>query len=278
MKTLFIVLFLIGTSLSQVHAQSMDFNYHRDFKNILEQTQNPKSDLNYDKLFPRYWNDDTTLTHYEMLALLIGFTSSEHFRPYSYLSTERWIYDLNEEEKFDEAIAACDSFLSFVPFSQRALYEKAYAFHRLEQKDSSKAYFKKFERIMVAMIESGDGLTPETAHFSLGPTDGQNLIRKVYRAGIGTMGSGSDEHGNFVDILEMVWEDKDTGERRSRDLFFQIQHATNTMFADFDMDSLDLDGFDNLDGAKKDEEDEEDAKEGKEKEKVKKKKGKKKKK
>jgi len=51
------------------------------------------------------------------------------------------------------------------------------------------------------------------------------------------MGSGSDKNGNFVDILEMKWTD-DSGEQQTRNLYFQIQHATNTMFGDMNLDSL----------------------------------------
>ena len=87
---------------------------------------------------------------------------------------------------------------------------------------------------MHAMYNSGEGTSPDSAFFSLGPADGQNFIRKLLQSSIGVMGSGRDSHGNFVDILEMVWEDNETGEKRSRTLYFQIQHATSTMFDGLD--------------------------------------------
>jgi len=105
------------------------------------------------------------------------------------------------------------------------------------RKDEADKYSWMFHKIMSAMYHSGDGITPETAHFSLGPADGQNFIHKFIRADIGTMGSGSDKNGNFVDILEMKWTD-DSGEQQTRNLYFQIQHATNTMFGDMNLDSL----------------------------------------
>lgn len=217
--------------------QEFEFDYHSNYDKILKQTNDSKNNLHYDKLLKRFQNNDTTLTDFEVLALLIGFTDDEHFKPYSYLSIERDIYSLNGGGKFEEALAKCDSFLMHVPLSQQAIIEKSYACHKLGQADSARHYMTQFGRIMDAMARSGDGLTAETAYFSLGPVDGQNFIQKYTASGIGTMGSGSDKHGNFVDILEATWEDEESGEKKSRMLYFQIQHATSTMFGDLDKKS-----------------------------------------
>ena len=48
------------------------------------------------------------------------------------------------------------------------------------------------------------------------------------------MGSGEDENGNFLDILTM--KDKETEEEKT--LYFIIQHATNTMFSEEDMEKM----------------------------------------
>lgn len=218
--------------------QKFEFDYQKDYKNILKQTIDTSSHLNYDTLLARFQSNDTSLTDFNVLTLLIGFTNNEHFKPYSYLTTEREIYALNDRGDFEGAIAVSDSFLRYVPVSQQALIEKSYAFYKLGQKDSAQHYLWQCKRILRAMYESGDGLTPETAFFALGPADGQNFVRKHLGSSIGSMGSGRDKYGNFVDILEMVWEDKETGERRSRELYFQIEHASNTMFGDLNLDEL----------------------------------------
>jgi hypothetical protein len=75
------------------------------------------------------------------------------------------------------------------------------------------------------MYFSGDGTTIETPAFALGPADGQDFIYKVVDADIGTMGSGRDKNGNFIDILEAKFEN---GKRMN--LYFIIQHATDKMF------------------------------------------------
>lgn len=229
--TTFILLFA-----SAAFGQKFEFDYHTDFPTILEQTKNSKHDYHYDKLLKRFQSNDTTMTDFEVLALLIGFTDNEHFKPYAYISTEREIYDLNGKGKFKESLAMSDSFLVHVPVSQQALIEKSYSHYKLDQLDSAQFYMTQFRRIMDAMGQSGDGLTPETGVFALGPADGQNFIKKYIVSDIGTMGSGRDKHGNFVDILEAVWEDEETGEPQKRNIYFQIQHATNTMFSDMNFD------------------------------------------
>lgn len=231
MRQLVIILSLFVSV--NVFGQEFKFNYHKDYERILALTNDTSSKPYYEKLLARFQNNDTTLTDYEVLALLIGFTEDEHYKPYSYLTIERKIYALNGNGEYQAAISKCDSFLLKIPLSQQALIEKSYSYYKLGQQDSADNYMWKFSKIMNAMGQSGDGLSPETAFFSLGPADGQNFIRKHLRGKIGTMGSGSDKHGNFVDILEMTWEDPKNGKNKKRDLYFQIQHASKTMFDDF---------------------------------------------
>jgi hypothetical protein len=221
------------------YGQKFKFDYHKDYAKILERTNDSTDLLYYDKLLTRFELSDSTITDYEVLALLIGFTDNEYFKPYSYFMTEKDIYALNGNGKYEEALAMCDSFLVFVPVSQVALIEKSYAFYKLGQKDSSEVYGQKFDRIMNAMRNSGDGLTPETAFFALGPADGQNFVRKRLSSGIGTMGSGRDKYDNFVDILEATWEDEKSNEKKTLTLYFQIEHAVKTMFGDLNFDDLD---------------------------------------
>ena len=237
MRQILSVLFL--TASLTAFGQEFEFDYHKDYEKILSQTNDTSSNLSYNKLLQRFEDNDTTLTDFEVLALLIGFTDNEHFKPYSYLTTEREIYSLNGNGKYEKALLMCDSFLVKVPVSQQALIEKSYSYHKLGQADSAQYYMWKFSRIMEAMAQSGDGFKPETAFFSLGPADGQNFIKKYLSSSIGTMGSGRDKHGNFVDILEVIWEDEESGEQQSKSLYFQIEHASKTMFGDLNFENLD---------------------------------------
>lgn len=233
-----LILIILTASLNSF-GQEFDFDYHKDYKKVLAQTNDTSSHLNYNKLLKRFQKNDTTLTDFEVLALLIGFTDNEHYKPYSYLTTEREIYSLNGKGKYEKALSMCDSFLVNVPVSQQALIEKSYSYHKLGHADSAQYYMWQFRRIMKAMAQSGDGLTPETAFFSLGPADGQNFIIKYLSSDIGSMGSGRDKYGNSVDILETTWKDKESGEQKSRVLYFQIEHASKTMFEDLNFENPD---------------------------------------
>lgn len=217
-------LLLLITTGQIVYGQTT-FNYKDDFKKVLNKTKDPNNNLSYEKLLKRFSANDTTLTDFEVLALLIGFTDKPEYKPYDDLRTEREIYKLNGEKKYQEGLDKANDFLKTHPVSLKALFEKSYSFHKLEQKDSAEYYMYQGQRIFKAMYFSGNGKTKDTPTFALGPADGQDYIYKFVGADIGTMGSGSDKNGNFLDILEAKFEDGQTVT-----LYFIIQHATDKMF------------------------------------------------
>ena len=227
------LLLLLATG--QIAIGQTTFNYKDDFKKVIAKTKDTNDNLSYDKLLKRFSVNDTTLTDFEVLALLIGFTDKPDFKPYADLSIERKIYDINGDGKFKEALDSANIFLQTHPFSVKVLFEKGYSFHKLGQEDSASFYTDKGQRIFQAMHFSGNGTTPETPTFALGPADGQDYIRKYVRAKIGTMGSGRDKNGNFLDILEVVPKDGSA----SYSLYFIIQHATDKMFSEDELKMFD---------------------------------------
>ena len=228
-KTIGLFLLLIS---GQIAIGQTSFNYKDDFKKVLAKTKDQNDNLSFDKLLKRFTSNDTTMTNFEVLALLIGFTDKPEFKPYADLDKEREIYKLNGEGKFQEAIDSASKFLEKHPVNQQAIIEISYSYHKLENKDSSDLYMYQFRRIMKAMDFSGDG--KKIPIFALGPADGQNYIRKYLSAKTGSMGSGSDKNGNFLDILEAKYKDG-----FSESLNFIIQHATDKMFTEDEMKILD---------------------------------------
>src|SRR5260221_12619510 len=95
-----VLIVILTMSMRHTDAQSFEFNYNRDFKKILSETNDPANNLYYEKLVQRFKSNDTTFTNYQILALLIGFTDNVHFKPYDYLSIERRIYSLNGDGKY----------------------------------------------------------------------------------------------------------------------------------------------------------------------------------
>lgn len=227
----FLTSILLITTFS-VFGQST-FNYQTDYKKILEKTKEPKENLYYGKQLKRFEINDTTLTNYEILALLIGFTDKKEYKPYVDLDIEREIYKLNGEKKYQDALKKGLSFIKTHPFSVKTLFEIAYSYHKLNQEDKAEFYVHKGRKIFEAMYFSGNGKTPESPTFSLGPGDGQDYIHKFVGADIGTMGSGHDKNGNFLDILDAKFEDGTIVK-----LYFIIQHATNKMFSSDEMNSI----------------------------------------
>lgn len=228
-KTFGLLLFITAGQI--VYGQTT-FKYQKNFKTILEKTKDPNDQLAYEKLLKRFTSNDTSLTDFEVLALLIGFTDKPEYKPYNYLSKEREIYKLNGEGKFQEALDSANVFLQKHPVSQQAIIEKSYSYYKLDNKDSADFYRYQFRRIMQAMDFSGDG--KDNPIFALGPADGQNYIQKYLAAKVGLMGSGRDKNGNFLGMLEAIYKDS-----TSEKLYFIIQHATNKMFSEEELKMFD---------------------------------------
>ncbi|QOW10246.1 DUF4919 domain-containing protein [Kaistella flava (ex Peng et al. 2021)] len=202
-----------------------NFTYKKDFDLILKESKDKKSDLYYPNLLAKYNKIDSTLTDKEMLAMLISYTEDKNYKPYQDFNFGRKLYKLNEESKFAEVIKTGDAFLAKHPFDLKTLFEVSYAYHQTNKQQEADNYLQKAGFIFGAMFYSGDGMTIENPAFALNPSDGQDFIRKFIGAGIGTMGSGRDENGYFMDMLEAKF---DNGETHT--LYFIIPHATKKMF------------------------------------------------
>lgn len=224
-RTIITVGLLLLIATNQIAFGQSTFNYKDDFQKILTKTKDNNDILSYDKLLKRFRINDTTLTDYEVLALLIGFTDKPDYKPYKDSSTEREIFKLNGEKKYKEGLELGQKFIKTHPLSIKTLFEIAYSYHILKQEDSAKYYLYQGQRIFKAMYFSGDGKSKETPTFALGPADGQDYMYKFVGADIGTMGSGRDKDHNFLDMLEAKFDDG-----RTMTLYFIIQHATNKMF------------------------------------------------
>jgi hypothetical protein len=232
---------LILVFISFANGQEI-FNYQNDFAKILARTKEPKDNLAYEKLLNRFTRNDSTLSDFEVLALLIGFTDKPAYKPYQDLDKEREIYQLNGDGKFKEGLALANEFLATHPLSVKTLFEKSYSFYKTEQQDSADFYMKMGHRIFKAMWFSGNGKTKETPTFALGPADGQDYIGKFIGEKIGQMGSGRDKNGNFLDMLEVQYEDGATVQ-----LYFIIEHAKRKMFTEEEkkqMEEMDKKGKD----------------------------------
>ena len=101
MRTVFAaILLLVNTATFSQPA----FEYKRDFKPFMEQSQDRQSPLYYQKLLVRFLDRDTTLSNMETLTMMIGYTEDSHYKPFEDMEPEKEVFDLNEEGQYDEAI------------------------------------------------------------------------------------------------------------------------------------------------------------------------------
>lgn len=188
--TLFSLLFCLFSARSnaQVVAHSPvavsagpAFNYGRDFRMILERTQDKNDSLHYNKLLRRFLDNDSTLTRAETLALLIGFTENPNYKPLEMLETEKEIIELNDHGYYEDVLEESKKYLAKHPLSLSINKERSFAYHQLRMRDSARFFMDLADKIMEAMIYSGDGKgnKPEIAFFSLGLNDGDYFIPNV---------------------------------------------------------------------------------------------------
>lgn len=180
--------------------------------------------MNYEKLLTRFQSSDTTLSDFDVLSLMIGETQQDHYYPYDLVHVERDILTLAQNDHLTAGLALCDSVLDLHPLNFTALLERAYIFDQLGNKEEESNAKYQFVRVLESILSSGDG-TIKQPIFVLSPMDGQLLIRFVFGLQIGTMGSGEDEYGNFLDILEIENE-----EQGNLNMYFNIEHAVKRMF------------------------------------------------
>jgi hypothetical protein len=218
----FFYLLLLTASCLTLSAQNTvtpAFVYKRDFKPILEQTQDKNSPLFYQKLLIRFLDNDTSLSNAETLALMIGYTEDPHYKPFEDMDAEKEVYDLNDEGNFDDALVKGKAYLQKHPLSLRVLKEVSYTYHSLQKEDSANYFMDLVDKVMNAMTYSGNGKKPETPIFSLGLADGEYFIPNI---GMKILNKDTDWNKDnlFMEIIDASKSGDD-----HINYYFLIQHA-----------------------------------------------------
>lgn len=215
---------------SCIHSQSQldtikQFNYKKHFEIILNESKNENSKYSFSQQLEKF-NNDETQSDFEVLCMLIGFTDNENFKPYlDILTVDKEIYELNEKEKYTEAIEYGNLVLSKNPFMIKVLRELSYAYLKTGNKEMSDKCLLRTGKIYNAMFSSSSttGVNIKEPIFSLGPKDGQYYIKYFMKCKLGKMGSGYDKNGYFIDMLDT------TVENIPVTFYFNINHVTKTM-------------------------------------------------
>lgn len=229
----FLLLMAINFTTTAQNTSGQAFDYKRDFKPILEQTQDKGSPLFYQKLLIRFLDNDTSLSNAETLALMIGYTEDPHYKPFEDMEPEKEVFDLNDEGSFEDALVKGKNYLQKHPLSLRVLKEVSYTYHSLKKEDSANYYMDLVDKIMNAMTYSGNGKKPETPMFSLGLADGEYFIPNV---GMKVLNKDTDWNKDnlFMEIIDASKSGDD-----HINYYFVIQHAKEKIDDDKVNDSVD---------------------------------------
>ncbi len=212
-----VVIVLILFIQSSLIAQT--FDYQKDFQTLLKQTNNPKHALFAKDLDLKFKSEDSSISAYETLALLIHFTHSENYRPFEWLENESKLNSMASVFQYEDIISYGDSLLKIQPYNPIVLYHLSQAHRQLQHEKEAKYYEALFNKILAAMKMSGDG-SFEHPIFSLGSKDSEKFIDQYYNMDILNLGSGIDSSGNILDVLTITDHQKDT-----ITLYFSVQHT-----------------------------------------------------
>lgn len=220
------LMILMSVIYTSVLAQQK-FNYKKDFPKISKESTKKDSRYNYSQLLNAFLHNDSNLSEFDVLALLIGYTKNANYSPYVDIEIEGGIYDLNASGKNRAALELSNSFQKRNPVSLMMNLEKSYAFHKLGYADSSKIYYERYEMLIQAILFSGNG--DDIPYFVLGPSDGQTFIKRYLGGTVTTMGSSFDKDDHHIDVLGM--KAKRTGKESV--LRFNVNHASEKAFGSF---------------------------------------------
>ena len=142
-------------------AQKESWKVNRD--SILQQVSDSSKATYYPKLFKRFIAFDTTLTQSEYRLLYYGYVTNEKYSAYTDIKTKE-ISEALDNKDFASASIISDSALFEAPVNLRANYYKALSLYLLDSTNLPYwKYSQRYTKLLQAILESGDGLTCNTA-------------------------------------------------------------------------------------------------------------------
>ncbi len=140
-----------------------------NYEAIKKEIQQKKSDLFYPKLMERFATADTLLKANEMEHLYYGYIFQKEYNPYYNAPETKKLKEYYAKEKLEEAdykaiIELCNQSLSKWPLDLNMLNTLAFSYHQIGDKDMEKKASFKFQNVISAIFNSGNGKTCETAY------------------------------------------------------------------------------------------------------------------
>jgi len=149
------------------HTQDQQFE-KPDYEKIKTTVSDQSTEHYYPKLFQRYMDNDTSLTHEDYRKLYYGYIFQDNYAPQKtskYRDSLNAIYENDQlkQEDFMDIIALEKKILENNPFSMRDLNTLAYSYDQTGQKEKTKKIDYKLNLIIETILTSGNGLEEETA-------------------------------------------------------------------------------------------------------------------
>ncbi len=139
-----------------------------NYKQIEKEITERKSDSYYPVLMERYMQRDTTLTNEDMRNLYYGYTFQKTYEPYKRNPDDQKLAALLEKDNLNasdqnEFIEMANRSLKDNPFDLRAMNMLAYFHHQRGNEAQARTIGTILNKVISAIISSGDGITCETA-------------------------------------------------------------------------------------------------------------------
>lgn len=143
-----------GKAPTTGHPKASDYSKITDFENLATQTKDEKSPFFYKDLLAKF-NADNVLTDEQVYMLLIGFAQQDNYKPYTQEADQ--VYELNSQERFDEAISKATELLKTNPLLPALYKELIFAYRKKGNQTLADNCQNKLQSILNAMLYTGDG-------------------------------------------------------------------------------------------------------------------------
>jgi len=162
-------------ALIQVLVLTTLITFGQDKPIDLKRVKKMANSESYEKLFDRFMANDTTLTVDDYVLIYYGQAYRKDYKPNARHDSVRALnMCLNkpvDSIDFRRVLWYTDLILKDFPFNIEQIFIKGIAYDKLGVKDSSNSWLYKYDKLIRAIISSGDGKTPKTAFVVVKITD-----------------------------------------------------------------------------------------------------------
>lgn len=115
-----------------------------------------KSEFKYEKLLDHF-NNEKSLTDYQVYLLLIGYTQTDKYNPYNYDAIDN-IYSLANKGQIDEAIKNGEELLKTNPLNPSLNRVLMFCYRKKGEENKAEYYHKRMLTVFNAMLFTGEGI------------------------------------------------------------------------------------------------------------------------